>query len=213
MCVDVCFYWPESTVYVNKALNWASIRPHSIQCLSLLETLMEIRFCCRSSMSLQSLDGRKAKGKSEWGSIVLCSRWFIRTHLPAHTDSLLPYKEINALSFPLCAQTLTVSKGSCDQSPHHVLQLLIPKQTHCNFYNLVLLFTHVELNRNKWCLFDHFPFLSPFFSCLYFLIIEKQYLAHFLQNCKPVLLLSGLHRWTCVTKYRNILFSLDVWIR
>lgn len=131
---------------------------------------MEIRFCYRSSMSPQSLDGRKAKGKSEWGSIVLCSRWFIRTHLPAHTDSLLPYKEINALSFPLCAQTLTVSKGSCDQTPH------------------------VELNRDKGCLFYHFPLPPPFFSCLYFLITEKQYLAHFLQNCKPVLLLSGLHR-------------------
>lgn len=113
---------------------------------------MEICFCCRSSMSLLSPDGRREKGRSEWASIVLCSRQFTHTHLPNHTHSLLLYNEINALSFPLCAPHLTVPKASCDQTPHHVLQLLILMLTQCSFCTLVWLFIRIVFSRNKGCL-------------------------------------------------------------
>lgn len=140
VCVHthMCFCWPESTVYVNKAPSWASIKPLSTQCLSLLETLMEICFCCRSSMSLLSPDGRAEKGKVWMG---LYSFMFPTVHAhtfsPNHAHSLLLHNEINALSFPLCAQHLTVPKASCDQTPHHVLQLLILMLAQCSFCALV----------------------------------------------------------------------------
>lgn len=41
VCPHMCFSWPESTVCVNKALSWASIKPLSTQCLSFSETLSD----------------------------------------------------------------------------------------------------------------------------------------------------------------------------
>lgn len=111
-------------------------------------------------MSLLSPDRRREKGGSEWASIVLCSRQFTHTHLPNHTHSLLLYNEINALSFPLCAQHLTVPKASCDQTPHHVLQLLILMLTQCSFCTLVWLFIRIVFSRNKGCLF---------YGCFYYI--------------------------------------------
>lgn len=112
--VCVVFSWPESTVYVKKAPSWASIKLFSAQCLSLLETLMEICFCWRSSMSLLSPDGRKEKGRSEWAAIVLCSRHF--THTLPHTFAK-PHTHTHSLLAPLqwnqCSQFCSVCKASC----------------------------------------------------------------------------------------------------
>lgn len=123
---------------------------------------MEICFCCRSSMSLLSPDGTREKGRSEWASIVLCSRQFTHTHLPNHTHSLLLYNEINALSFPLCAQHLTVPKASCDQTPHHVLKLLILMLTQCSFCTLVWLFIRIVLMPFLMGVFIRFSFLNGY---------------------------------------------------
>lgn len=150
----MCLSRPEGTVCVNKALSWASIKLFQHNAfLSQKLCLMEICFCCRSSMSLLSPDWRREKGRSEWASIVLCSRQFTHTHLPNHTHSLLFYNEINALSFPLCAQHLTVPQASCDQTLHRVLQLLILMLTQCCFCTLVLPFIHTVFRHNKRCYF------------------------------------------------------------
>lgn len=113
-------------------------------------------------MSLLSPDGTREKGRSEWASIVLCSRQFTHTHLPNHTHSLLLYNEINALSFPLCAQHLTVPKASCDQTPHHVLKLLILMLAQCSFCTLVWLFIRIVLMPFLMGVFIRFSFLNGY---------------------------------------------------
>lgn len=166
VCVHMCFSWPESTVCMNKALSWASIKPLSTQCLSLSETLSDGNLLLLPQFNVPAISWWKEGERSEWASIVLCSRRFTHTHLPNHTHSLLLYNEINALSFPLCAQHLTVPKASCDQTPHHVLQLLILMLTQCSFCTLVWLFVHIVFS-HKWrmpflifCVFIPFPFFG-----------------------------------------------------
>ena len=130
---------------------------------------MEICFCCRSSMSLLSPDGRREKGRPEWASIVLCSRPFTHTHLPNHTHSLLLHNEINALSFPLWAQHLSArgflwsNTTSCsatsdtDANTVQLLYLCVAVHSHC-------------IRRNKGSLyfdgcFDYVFFFGWTFLC------------------------------------------------
>lgn len=149
----MCFCQPKSTVCVNKALSWASIKPLSTQCLSLWETLWWKSAFVAAVQCPCYLLMEGEKGRSEWASIVLCSRQFTHTHMANNTQSLLFYNEINALSFHLCAQHLTVPKASCDQTPHHVLQLLILLLTQCCFCSSVLLFIHIVFSCNKGWIF------------------------------------------------------------
>lgn len=118
---------------------------------SLRNSLMEICFCCCSSMSLLSPDGRRER--KVWMGLYSFMFQTVHTHTANNTQSLLFYNEINALSFHLCAQHLTVPKASCDQTPHHVLQLLILLLTQCCFCSSVLLFIHIVFSCNKGWIF------------------------------------------------------------
>lgn len=97
VCAHMCCSWPGSTVYVNKAPSWASIKPLSTQCLSLLETLMEICFCCRSSMSLLSPDGRREKGKV-WMGLYSFMFQTVHAHTFAKSHTLLALLQWNQCS-------------------------------------------------------------------------------------------------------------------
>lgn len=133
------------------------------------------------------------KERSEWACIVLCSRQFMHTH----THSLLLYKEINALSFPLCAQHLTVPQASCDQTPHRVLQLLILKLTQWGFCTLVLQFIYIVFSCNKRCCFWwlfllYFLFFVVGNGFIHFLMVTMVFFPHtyflFLITILPYLL-------------------------
>lgn len=170
----MCFCQPKSTVCVNKALSWASIKPLSTQCLSLWETLWWKSAFVAAVQCPCYLLMEGEKGRSEWASIVLCSRQF--THMANNTQSLLFYNEINALSFHLCAQHLTVPKASCDQTPHHVLQLLILLLTQCCFCSSVLLFIHIVFSCNKgWIFWGGVKQYKSFFSCLLIIYLQCHY--------------------------------------
>lgn len=176
----MCFSKPKSTVCVNKALSWASIKPLSTQCLSLSETLCDGNLLLLLQFNVFAISWWKERQKerSEWASIVLCSREFTHkhTHLPNHIHSMLLSNEINALSFPLCAKHLIVPRASCDQTPHHVLQFLILILTQCCFCILLLLFIHIVFSHNKgfyfwWCFYNIFFFWWKFLP-YHFLMVD-----------------------------------------
>lgn len=115
-CVCTHVLLEESTVCVNKALSWASIKPLSTQCLSFSETLSDgnllllLQFNVPAISWWKERERRGGGGGSEWASIVLCSRQSL-THTYTHA-----FDKSQTLHAPLqwnqCSQFSSLCKAA-----------------------------------------------------------------------------------------------------
>lgn len=65
-CTHLCLWWPESTVSVNEALSWASIKALSTQCPSFSETLSDGNLLLLPQFNVSAISWWKDEERMVW---------------------------------------------------------------------------------------------------------------------------------------------------
>lgn len=91
-CTHLCLWWPESTVSVNKALSWASIKALSTQCPSFSETPSDGNLLLLPQFNVSAISWWKDEERMVWidlYSFILLTVVHMHTHTLAKSHSVL----------------------------------------------------------------------------------------------------------------------------
>lgn len=149
----VCFSRTESTVCVNKALSWASIKPLSTQCLSLSETLSDRNLLLLPQFNVPAISWWKERERTAWMGLYSFMFQTVHAHTFAKSHTLLAPPQWNQCSqFSSLAQHLsargflwsnTTSCSATSDTDANTVQLL---------YSCVAVHSHC-IRRNKGSLY------------------------------------------------------------
>lgn len=98
VCVHTCFSWPMSTVCVNKALSWASIKPLSTQCLSLAETLSDGNLLLLPQFNVPAISWWNERERKVWMGLYSFMFQTVHAHTFAQSHTLLAPLQWNQCS-------------------------------------------------------------------------------------------------------------------